>query len=410
LAYSAGAQTTVYNNFGPNQSGWDYNFAMGWTVAGTNVPSQYGVEQAMDFTSTTDGEVSDIWVAFFYVPFSTPPDTVTIKLARNPNGFPPTPADVMEQWVITTFESWSQWTPPIHLEGNGSSQLQTGENYWLWAMGAETTWCGWCLNIDPALTCAHTMRREGEDWLPVANETASAFRVDVNSAATVAVTLMPLNPPIVIPANGGSFQFTATALRAVGPQAPFAVWARIMYPDGSYTNPTIGPVSINPPVGVTVTRQRSQNIPGGWPAGVYTYLGYGSTSYAYPALDSSSFTFTKSATSNGGPFVMEANCWGELFPGEQSQTAVIPSGLELGVSPNPFNPTTALSYKLQAASYVSLKVYDTTGRLVATLLEGWREVGTHEVTFDGSGLASGIYLAKLEAGGFNQTQKLVLLK
>jgi hypothetical protein len=72
-------------------------------------------------------------------------------------------------------------------------------------------------------------------------------------------------------------------------------------------------------------------------------------------------------------------------------------------SPNPFNPSTAISFKLQAASHVSLKVYDIAGRLVATLTDGWREAGTHEVMFDGSSLASGIYLYSLETSGSSPT-------
>jgi hypothetical protein len=78
--------------------------------------------------------------------------------------------------------------------------------------------------------------------------------------------------------------------------------------------------------------------------------------------------------------------------------------------PNPFNASTVASYELRAASFVNLKVYDTAGREVATLAEGWKNAGRHEVTFEGSGLASGIYLARLQAGEFTQTQKLVLLK
>jgi hypothetical protein len=177
-----GAQVTVYNNFGPGHDGWDYNFGLGWTVAGDDVAGQYGVEQAMEFQSTADGLVTDIWVAFFYVPSSSPPDTVTIRLTGNPDGSPPVPENVMEEWTITEFESWDQWSPPIHLQGNNLSVLQEGESYWLWAIGGETTWCGWCVNIDPALTCPHTLRREGEDWLPVFDETASAFRIDVDPA------------------------------------------------------------------------------------------------------------------------------------------------------------------------------------------------------------------------------------
>ncbi|RJP82422.1 MAG: T9SS C-terminal target domain-containing protein [Candidatus Zixiibacteriota bacterium] len=78
--------------------------------------------------------------------------------------------------------------------------------------------------------------------------------------------------------------------------------------------------------------------------------------------------------------------------------------------PNPFNPVTTASFELRTAGYVSLRVYDTAGREVRTLAGGWRDAGVHEVTFDGAGLASGVYLVRMEAGEFTATQKLVLLK
>jgi hypothetical protein len=80
------------------------------------------------------------------------------------------------------------------------------------------------------------------------------------------------------------------------------------------------------------------------------------------------------------------------------------------LSPNPFNPTTVLRYELRDASYLSLRIYDTAGRSVAELVNGWRDAGNHEVTFNGSNLPSGIYFAKLEAGDYSQVQKLILLK
>ena len=180
MAFSAFAQT-VYNNFGPGHGGWDYDYGMGWTVAGINVPQQYGCEQAMLFQSTAGGMVTDIWVAFFYVPMSGMPDTVTIKLAGTIQGQLPDSTRIMEQWTLAEFQSWSQWNPPIHLVGNGASHLEAGAWYWLWATGGETTWCGWCLNSNPGLTCPHTLRREGQGWLSISNETASAFRVDVGT-------------------------------------------------------------------------------------------------------------------------------------------------------------------------------------------------------------------------------------
>ncbi|MCX6639150.1 MAG: SBBP repeat-containing protein [bacterium] len=79
-------------------------------------------------------------------------------------------------------------------------------------------------------------------------------------------------------------------------------------------------------------------------------------------------------------------------------------------SPNPFNPTTTIRYELPTNSHVSLEVFDVSGRLVTTLINGMREVGNHEVTFDASGLAAGVYVYRLQAGEYTGVQKMVLLK
>jgi subtilisin family serine protease len=78
--------------------------------------------------------------------------------------------------------------------------------------------------------------------------------------------------------------------------------------------------------------------------------------------------------------------------------------------PNPFNSSTALSYQLSAYSHVNLRVFDLTGKLVRVLEDNWQAAGRHEVTFDGSGLSSGIYFVRMQAGEFTQSRKLVLLK
>ena len=78
--------------------------------------------------------------------------------------------------------------------------------------------------------------------------------------------------------------------------------------------------------------------------------------------------------------------------------------------PNPFNPSTTLAWNLAASGLVSLRVYDLAGREVAVLLDGPAAAGSHRALFDGSRLASGIYFARLEAGGGSQTRRLILLK
>ena len=78
--------------------------------------------------------------------------------------------------------------------------------------------------------------------------------------------------------------------------------------------------------------------------------------------------------------------------------------------PNPFNPSTTIRYGLPSRSHVVLTVYNTLGQQVATLVQGEQEAGFHEAVFDASGLASGVYLYRLQAGDFLQTKRLLLLR
>jgi len=78
--------------------------------------------------------------------------------------------------------------------------------------------------------------------------------------------------------------------------------------------------------------------------------------------------------------------------------------------PNPFNPTTTIRYRLPASSHVSLKVYDILGREVETLVDRRVSAGDHQIRFDASHLASGIYIYRLKAGNFVQTQRMTLIK
>ena len=78
--------------------------------------------------------------------------------------------------------------------------------------------------------------------------------------------------------------------------------------------------------------------------------------------------------------------------------------------PNPFNPTTAIRYALSHQSHVTLTVFNNLGQLVATLVDESQDAGYHELRFDGSGLASGVYFYRLTAGEYVSTRRLVLLR
>jgi hypothetical protein len=78
--------------------------------------------------------------------------------------------------------------------------------------------------------------------------------------------------------------------------------------------------------------------------------------------------------------------------------------------PNPFNPATTISFSVPTQSFVSLKVFDSLGRVVSNLISERMSAGTHARQWDATGLASGVYFYRLLAGSFVETKKLILLR
>jgi hypothetical protein len=78
--------------------------------------------------------------------------------------------------------------------------------------------------------------------------------------------------------------------------------------------------------------------------------------------------------------------------------------------PNPFNPSTVISYNIPENSSVKLTVYDVLGKEVKVLVNETQNKGSYQVTFNGTGLSSGLYFYQLQAGNINQIRKMVLTK
>lgn len=78
--------------------------------------------------------------------------------------------------------------------------------------------------------------------------------------------------------------------------------------------------------------------------------------------------------------------------------------------PNPFNPSTTISYSITNPADVQLAVYNISGQVLATLVDGWQRAGQHDVLFDGAELPSGIYFYTLQAGGVREVKRMVMLK
>ena len=78
--------------------------------------------------------------------------------------------------------------------------------------------------------------------------------------------------------------------------------------------------------------------------------------------------------------------------------------------PNPFNPSTNIQYALSSRQFVSLKIYDVLGNEIATLVNEDKHAASYEVDFDASGLPSGIYFYRIQAGDFIESKTMILLQ
>lgn len=96
---------------------------------------------------------------------------------------------------------------------------------------------------------------------------------------------------------------------------------------------------------------------------------------------------------------------------QQNPQAAQPSNFQLCSNfPNPFNPATMIVFYLPKTEYVTLKVYDMTGREIETLVDGSVPAGEHRLHWDATGLASGVYICRMQAKEFSETIKMVYMK
>ena len=131
--------------------------------------------------------------------------------------------------------------------------------------------------------------------------------------------------------------------------------------------------------------------------------------YKIRAVDQANITSAYMGTQrfdcNNGPHLNSAK-------GELVNENTVPKNFKFQANyPNTFNPTTQIVIDLPESGDVTLTVYDMTGRVVSTLVNGYKAAGRYDVTFDGTNLASGAYIYRLEAGrNFVETKKLLLVK
>ena len=224
------------------------------------------------------------------------------------------------------------------------------------------------------------------------------------------VILTPVGLPITLPASGGTLEFNIEVTNNEPTTSNANVWTMVTLPNGSEYGPLIN-VFMGFAPNFNGSRDRFQAVPASAPSGNYTYDSYVGI---YPNFiwDEDHFEFSKSATDNGGPIFSEWEHWGESFDEITGiSESYSPDNFTLhGAYPNPFNPTTSIEYDLVESVSVHLAVYDISGRLVATLVDGVMPAGAHVATMNGTNLSSGVYLVNMTAGHYNASTKVVLMK
>ncbi len=227
------------------------------------------------------------------------------------------------------------------------------------------------------------------------------------SGSSLTLTMTPANPPIMIAAGGGIFNFTASITNSGSSQASFDAWIMVTLPSGNPYGPIINrPIVM--PAGANTSRYLAQTVPGIAPMGTYTYTGYCGDFSAQTVLTEDSFNFTKLGLDGSGAFD-EWNLDG--WDSENPLAGITPEEFKLRQNyPNPFNPVTTISFDLPEDSRVRLEVFNALGQSAALLTDGMESAGYKTIAVDASTWSSGIYFYKLEAGEFKDIKKMILLK
>ncbi len=129
-------------------------------------------------------------------------------------------------------------------------------------------------------------------------------------------------------------------------------------------------------------------------------------------VDTDAYSDWITASGNGNPNTQsDGAVSSEALPeGEELFTEELPTEVTLGNYPNPFNPTTNIHFTLTESNNVRLTVFNMIGQEVAVLVNGFKNAGKHDVTFNATNLSTGVYIYRLVSGGQVKVQKMLLTK
>jgi len=236
----------------------------------------------------------------------------------------------------------------------------------------------------------------------------------VNGGPSAAdVSMAATNPPVSIPKSGGSFDFDINIANNSGAPIDIRYYTYGQRSTGGITDPLKGPFNATIEPGNAVNVTLTQNVPPLDPAS-FTYILQVESSSNNRLIANDSFPFVVTNAPSTGQLKAGGETW--TFSDDTEHGSPLPESVELlGNYPNPFNPETRISYRLSEARHVTLQVFDIKGRLISELVNGEQAAGPQNIfwngkTSEGKRVASGIYLYRLVAGDFSQTNKMLLVK
>ncbi len=263
-----------------------------------------------------------------------------------------------------------------------------------------------------------------EDGDSTANyDSGAAYIYDLNETYPATLIMTPVNPPVVIPAEGGIFSYNINLYNHMRFPVDADAWLQVILPNG-FTFPILG-ATIRLPASIHFTNDFEQEVPGVVPGAIYDFV---ASVGLYPNYVVASDTIEVIKLAGGqigdDEFTWTAYGWDEFIHTESrdySASSESPSDFIMEKAfPNPFNPVTHITIGLADFSQMKLNVYNALGQHVASLADGQYNAGYHSFEFDGSGLSSGIYFVQTtidpvfpplrDRGTRNLMQKVVLMK
>ncbi|MCX6639084.1 MAG: FG-GAP-like repeat-containing protein [bacterium] len=252
---------------------------------------------------------------------------------------------------------------------------------------------GWDFG-DNAVPCFGDLNGDSRPDLLVGCAAGGIYLMNnIGPVLDVQISLLPYNPPIVVPSTGGQIDYVIQLENNETQTLPMLAWTVLTYPDGQIFG-TIDSLSIDLQPGV-YNENKTLQIPPNFPTGIYTLKGYVGNS---PELvyDTTSFQFEKQDT------VEIVN------PGNPESVAY---NFEISsLFPNPFNSSTRIEYSLPQAGLVDVTLFDLTGRQIATLTHEWQDSGIHQLSFSPEGLAGGVYFLRLTSARHTDVRKLCYVR